>query len=286
MRTHRRVVAAAPALVGELLAGPARTVPVLHSGADAVYLDLRGSTPSTAPSSAAPDLAVLGVLSTAATAVPCGLQTTLPRLPADVAGATRAVLGDGRVLLGGTEAVVTRTVDATVPRVPAAAVVPAARVLAEVVGDRSAGVRAELPAEALAALAEGSADCVPELLGRGSGLTPVGDDVLCGWLATTVATRAPVGSAAGTALADAVRRLAPAATTALSATLLGCATRGEVLPQFRRLVLDLADPAPDLDARVAVDVDALLRVGHTSGAGLLLGASIALHHLASRSLTP
>jgi hypothetical protein len=282
MRTHRRVVAAAPALVGELLAGPARTVPVLHSGADAVYLDLRGSTPSTAPSSAAPDLAVLGVLSTAATAVPCGLQTTLPRLPADVAGATRAVLGDGRVLLGGTEAVVTRTVDATVPRVPAAAVVPAARVLAEVVGDRSAGVRAELPAEALAALAAGSAHCAPELLGRGSGLTPVGDDVLCGWLATAVATR----ELAGTALADAVRRLAPAATTALSATLLGCATRGEVLPQFRRLVLDLADPAPDLDARVAVDVDALLRVGHTSGAGLLLGASIALHHLASRSLTP
>jgi hypothetical protein len=282
MRTHRRVVAAAPALVGELLAGPARAVPVLHSGADAVYLDLRGSTPSTAPSSAAPDLAVLGVLSTAATAVPCGLRTTLPRLPADVAGATRAVLGDGRVLLGGTEAVVTRTVDATVPRIPAAAVVPAARVLAEVVGDRSAGVRAELPAEALAALAAGSAHCAPELLGRGSGLTPVGDDVLCGWLATAVATR----ELAGTALADAVRRLAPAATTALSATLLGCATRGEVLPQFRRLVLDLADPAPDLDARVAVDVDALLRVGHTSGAGLLLGASIALHHLASRSLTP
>lgn len=282
MRTHRRVVAAAPALVGELLAGPARAVPVLHSGADAVYLDLRGSTPSTAPSSAAPDLAVLGVLSTAATAVPCGLQTTLPRLPADVAGATRAVLGDGRVLLGGTEAVVTRTVDATVPRIPAAAVAPAARVLAEVVGDRTAGVRAELTAEALAALAAGSAHCAPELLGRGSGLTPVGDDVLCGWLATAVATRAPVG----TALADAVRRLAPAATTALSATLLGCATRGEVLPQFRRLVLDLADPAPDLDARVAVDVDALLRVGHTSGAGLLLGASIALHHLASRSLTP
>ncbi|WP_341231827.1 DUF2877 domain-containing protein [Nocardioides salarius] len=277
-------MAAAPALVGELLAGPARTVPVLHRGADAVYLDLRGSKPSTAPSSAAPDLAVLGVLSAAATAVPCGLQTTLPRLPAGVAGATRAVLGDGRVLLGGTEAVVTRTVDATVPRIPAVA--PAARVLAEVVGDRSAGVRAELPAEALAALAEGSADCVPELLGRGSGLTPVGDDVLCGWLATAVATRAPVGSAAGTDLADAVRRLAPAATTALSATLLGCATRGEVLPQFRRLVLDLADPAPDLDARVAVDVDALLRVGHTSGAGLLLGASIALHHLASRSLTP
>ncbi len=43
MRTHRRVVAAAPAPLGALLAGPARTVPVLHRGVDAVYLDLRGT---------------------------------------------------------------------------------------------------------------------------------------------------------------------------------------------------------------------------------------------------
>ncbi|MBM7508217.1 hypothetical protein JOE61_002031 [Nocardioides salarius] len=278
MSTHRRVVAAAPALVGELLAGPVRTVPVLHRGVDAVYLDLRGSTTA----AAAPDLAVLGVLSATASAVPCGLQTTLPRLPGDVAGATQAVLGGGQALLGDTAAVVTRVVDATVPRLPDAALDPASRVLADLVGDRTSRVRAELPAAALAALAAGSADCVPVLLGRGSGLTPVGDDVLCGWLAAAFAARAPVALA----LADAVRRHAPAATTALSATLLGCATRGEVLPQFRRLVLDLADPAPDLDVRVAVDVDALLRVGHTSGAGLLLGASIALHHLASRSLTP
>ncbi len=278
MRTHRRVVAAAPALVGELLAGPARTVPVLHRGADAVYLDLRGPTAPTT----APEIAVLGVLSATATAVPCALRTSLPRLPADVAGASQALLGGGRVLLGDTAAVVTRTVDATVPRLPDAALEPAARVLDSLVGDRSAGVRAELPPTALASLAAGAGDGVPALLGRGSGLTPVGDDVLCGWLATMVAARPH----AARPVADAVRRHAPAATTALSATLLACAARGEVLPQFRRLVLDLADPAADLDTRVAVDVDALLRVGHTSGAGLLLGASIALHHLASRSLTP
>ena len=86
---------------------------------------------------------------------------------------------------------------------------------------------------------------------------------------------------------DAVRRLAPAATTALSATLLACALRGDVLPEFRLLVLDLADPrtpTPRPCGRAGRDlVQALLRVGHTSGAGLLLGATLALHHLASRS---
>ena len=61
-----------------------------------------------------------------------------------------------------------------------------------------------------------------------------------------------------------------------------------MLPEFRLLVLDLADPRtadPEtlLQSRVESRVQALLRVGHTSGAGLLLGATLALHHLASRS---
>ena len=276
MRTHRHVVAAAPAALGELLAGPARTVPLLHRGVHAVYLDLRGSAGLPGPK----DPAVLGVLSASATALPCGLQTMLPRLSPDMLGATEAVLGRGGMLLGNAEVVITRIVDVTVPRLPEAAVEPGARLLDDLVGRRLAPIRAELAVGALADLAAGSPASVPALVGSGSGLTPVGDDVLCGWLALNRAVGADHDP---TPVAEAVLRRAPGGTTALSATLLGCAARGEVLPEFRRLLLSLLDPAP---ANVAARVDALLRVGHTSGAGLLLGATTALHHLASRSLTP
>lgn len=240
---------------------------MLHRGDDAVYLAVDGD--------------VLGVLSSTATAVPCALQTTLSRLPDELRLAAHAVVGEGRVVLGDTEVVPARRVDASVPRLPRAAVGRASRLLDLAVGDLLAPVRAELPERALTDLARGAADGVPDLLGRGSGLTPVGDDVLCGWLALDGAATAgeSVAGAAGP-VRDAVRRLAPAATTALSATLLACALRGDVLPQFRLLVLDLVDPrTTDLDPRL----QALLRVGHTSGAGLLLGATLALHHLASRS---
>lgn len=263
MRTSTRLPAAAPAWVGEALAGADREVAVVHRGTDAVYLDLGGAS------------GVLGVLSASATAVPCGLQVTDPHLPADLLGPQRAVLGEGRVRLGDVEVVAARRVDTSVLHLPEDRWTSARTALDEAAGELLQAVRDELPPAALDDLAAGNADAVPVLLGRGSGLTPVGDDVLCGWLATTVAAG---GSLAG--VAAAVRDLAPTSTTALSATLLACAARGEVLPEFRLLLRDLSDPAgPDVRPRA----EALLRVGHTSGAGLLLGARLALHHLVPRS---
>ena len=98
------------------------------------------------------------------------------------------------------------------------------------------------------------------LLGRGPGLTPLGDDVLAGWLVTRAALGRP-----DPVLSAAVRhRLA--VTTLLSATLLECALRGEALPE---LAAWLADPS-------APTTDALLAVGATSGAGMLTGARLAL----------
>ena len=91
------------------------------------------------------------------------------------------------------------------------------------------------------------------ILGRGDGLTPLGDDVLCGWLA--------IHRAAGVATAEvdaAVRRHA-ARTTLLSATLLDCALHGEVLPEFAAYVVALGTPdEPDRAALLAA-------IGHTSG---------------------
>jgi hypothetical protein len=97
-------------------------------------------------------------------------------------------------------------------------------------------------------------------VGRGPGLTPLGDDVLAGWLAT----RASLGRPDATVTAAVRDRFG--STTLLSATLLDCASRGEVLPQLGAW---LAEPT-------ATAVEALLAVGATSGAGLLAGARLAL----------
>ena len=257
MTARSRIPAAATAWVRSVVAGPERPVRVVHRGADAVYLDVGG--------------VCLGVLSARATAVPCGVRTTLPYLPEGLRDESVAWVGDGRVTLGGTDVVVARTVDAAAPPLDGSRVEAAEQRLTAAVGDRVQHVRDELPRDALDGLAAGRADVVPALLGRGSGLTPVGDDVLAGWLATVVA------SASGTAVADEVARLAPGSTTLLSSTLLACARRGDVIPQFRAVLLDLG---ASREGDVGGSVDALLRVGHTSGAGMVLGTLLALRHLA------
>jgi hypothetical protein len=103
-----------------------------------------------------------------------------------------------------------------------------------------------------------------ELVGAGDGLTPYGDDVLCGWLAIHRAAGVPTP-----AFDDEIRRLLPR-TTKLSATLLDCAIRGEVIPEFAAYVAALGTPTQS-DAEAT-----LTAVGHTSGAGLLEGARWAL----------
>jgi Protein of unknown function (DUF2877) len=108
---------------------------------------------------------------------------------------------------------------------------------------------------------------VSRLLGRGPGLTPVGDDVLAGALVTLAGMGTPVAARLGAA----VRAAAPGRTTAVSAALLTHAARGECVPQLAHLLRaarggDPLDPA----------IDALLRVGHTSGAGLAHGVLAAL----------
>jgi len=170
----------------------------------------------------------VGVVGTRATAVPCALRTALDRLPEVVAASVR----DGVLHLDDQPLVVGRLVDVSVPRL--------AR-------NGSAG---EID--------------VAGLLGRGDGLTPYGDDVLCGWLA---AHRA---AGIATPEVDAVVRAVADRTTLLSATLLDCAMHGEVIPEFAAWVASLG--SPDEGARAA----ALARVGHTSGRGLLEGATRAL----------
>jgi hypothetical protein len=167
----------------------------------------------------------VGVVGTLATAVPCALRSTLETLPEVVTASVRGGvlhLGDDPVLVG-------RLVDVQVPRLPLAG-------------------------------RPGDVD-VPALVGRGDGLTPYGDDVLCGWLAVTR------GAGIGTPDVDEQVRSLAATTTLLSATLLECAMAGEVVPEFAAW---LAGTGP---------VEAVERIGHSSGRGLVEGARLALSGL-------
>lgn len=114
---------------------------------------------------------------------------------------------------------------------------------------------------------------VRALVGAGEGLTPYGDDQLCGWLA--------VHRAAGIATpeVDAAVRAMAYRTTLLSATLLDCALHGEVLPEFGAWLRVVGTPAER--GRAA----ALAAIGHTSGRGLLAGGRRALAGLGRRTGT-
>jgi len=120
-----------------------------------------------------------------------------------------------------------------------------------------------------AALAQ---DCAPEvplhgLIGLGPGLTPSGDDFLCGSLAMLDALAQRRLHAA---LAAAVAAAAPALTSPLSASLLRAAAAGHVGEHLHDAVAALL--AGDVEAAIA----AARQIGHSSGWDMLAGAATAL----------
>lgn len=116
------------------------------------------------------------------------------------------------------------------------------------------------------------------LVGLGPGLTPSGDDIICGVLASchalaaTDAGSVPIRAALATAIDNAFVR-----TSFVSAVLMRHAARGEVIPQVVGLLEALAAGA-DLRAPLA----ALLAVGHHSGSDLARGMAIGLEDGHSR----
>jgi hypothetical protein len=111
------------------------------------------------------------------------------------------------------------------------------------------------------------------LLGSGPGLTPAGDDVLAGLFAGVALFAGSVGLPHGhalvtgaRALGEALVRLAPTATTAISAAMLAHAVHGAVTVPAGDLVRALTG-AGDLEHAAS----ALTRVGATSGRALGIG---------------
>jgi hypothetical protein len=238
---------------------------------------------------------VLAIETSDGTGLPNGLVVAVPSSRRPLAGARSGptvTIGRGQVVVGDltVRAVRWRRARPVLPHVRppqlAATVADARTALAT----RAAGLPAELAAPfdahvaAMAAADEEGAVTLArrELLGRGPGLTPSGDDLLAGLVAGVVLLADAVHGRAGRPLADVAQRVgsrlaaaAPDATTAISAALLQHAAHGEVAEPAAQLLRTLAGHGPVDDA-----VAGLLAVGSSSGrdlaAGILAAAELVL----------
>ena len=251
-------VAAPPKVAAWLAAAADGPVRVLHAGRDTVHLDVEGRA--------------VGVAAAGAPGLPHALRTNLATLPGWVSSAAgpRPYVESGSLHLGGRVLVTGRLVDVRAPRLDTARA-PTASPAAAMGTPRSRGAGL---VPALASLGEiprhVDAAAVADLVGSGDGLTPLGDDVLCGWL---VAHRA--AGATTQTVDDAVRRALPRTTT-LSATLLECALAGECPDLVAAYLRALGTPS-EREARAALEA-----LGHSSGAGLAHGVDLAVAAMAQQ----
>ncbi|SHM99921.1 DUF2877 domain-containing protein [Cryptosporangium aurantiacum] len=241
--------AAASVSLAPVLSGPVRTVTVAASLSRALYLRT--------PDAESPALCLA---SADAVRVPCAVVLGPGvAVPAAAVGATASV-GEGRLEIGDVSVAVTRWWRPARPRV---------HLLSS--DARQRALRGPAPHFGTDLDLGDPAGAVRTLLGRGAGLTPLGDDVLAGALVTLTAARHPAGQVLGSVVSEELAAR-PGATTFVSAALLAQAARGECIPELAAVLTDPAD-------RLEPTVDALLRVGHSSGLGLLHGVRMALSFL-------
>ena len=260
------VPAAASPLLGDLLGGPEAAAHVLAALPTALYLAVE------APLGPRPRPHVLPVLTSDAVLLPTGL--VLGRHSGHVDWGVRP--GDLVAVGGGRVQLPALTVAAVRRRRPPR-VLPLAAGRRPVVPDGGASDLAAAAADLVAGTLAGDdpGAGVRGLVGRGRGLTPSGDDTLCGVLLALRAAADPAARAARRALTAALAPLLPR-TTALSASLLLAAAEGYAVPQVVRLVSAAVSGDAAGVARTLPDV---LRIGHSSGGDLVAGLSGALRSL-------
>jgi Protein of unknown function (DUF2877) len=262
-----KLAAAASTALRPVLTGPVHRARWLGATQGAVYLAIPGRSGRPGQSG---QPGALAVLAHDALRLPCGLvlATTSAELPLTAlaprdGGRAECVIGEGTVRWTGPAGHV--MVSAVREWAPARA----AR--GPVAAGALAAVRAALARGADdAAVADLRAGAVAGLVGQGPGLTPSGDDLLAGFLVGAHAFGLEVRS-----VREAVIRLAPAATTTLSAALLWHAVRGECIQEvaaFAAALTGRGEPGPA--------VERLLAVGHTSGGALARGVLLAAERAA------
>ena len=282
------VIAAAARPALPVLNGPVRDGAVLGAFTRAVIIGV--------PTPDGPR--VLSLLAPTAAGVPNGVRLAT----ADAFVLTRHVpggsvsVGGGRILLGGVEVRAVRSWPSRVPRAAAehGRVEMISDTIVAMVAPHASGVAGGFVAALRSALASlptapvtstaptvRAADdrlgaAVRQLVGRGIGLTPGGDDViagaLCGLHATGATGRARALATA--ALDDVTDR-----TTLLSADLLRLAADGDACLEILGVLRAARQPRDVLrpnQSALVVAIDRLLRVGHTSGADLATGLAIGL----------
>ncbi|MEV0321095.1 DUF2877 domain-containing protein [Streptomyces sp. NPDC050658] len=243
--------------VAGLVHGPARTGHVAARTRHAVYV-----------ATGHPELPALAVTAPEAIRVPNAVVLARPHPDwTGVRAGAPVRFGEGRVELGGARCVAAEGSWAP-PRAQGLLAAPVWAVRRAELERALPATDAVLdPADLRAALyADDTARIIAAgraLVGRGPGLTPSGDDILCGALLARHATGRPVG-----ALAAAVAG-AEARTPLVSAALLRHAVRGECVPQAADVIRGLAAEWP-------LDLAPLLAVGHHSGADLARGIAAGL----------
>lgn len=115
-----------------------------------------------------------------------------------------------------------------------------------------------------------------DLLGLGPGLTPSGDDALCGVMLALDAIASPRAAGAQSQLAAAVLRESAAATTALSAQFLAAAIEGQGSALLHAFIAALIGGETE---RLAAMLAELARVGHSSGLDAAAGVIVVLRAL-------
>ncbi len=261
-----RLPAAVSPLVAAAVGGTPGPCRVLAAFPTCLYLDLGAHEQ------------VLAVLAADAVALPIGLRLALPshEVRWGVEPGASVIVGEGRVRLPRADVVATR-------RSRPARVRPQPRVATQHRPLPDPGVLGDL-AHALTSAALAGRSAVPGvrgLVGVGRGLTPSGDDALCGILLTLGALDDPPARLALTAVREAVHDVL-SATTSLSASLLVAAGAGYAVPDVVRLVTLLAG-APTVGGADLHDlhdfhdlVGRVLAIGHSSGRDLLSGVAGAL----------
>jgi hypothetical protein len=267
---------AASSAIELALVGPVRNATVVAATHHATYLTVDDA-----------DSTMVCIASAEAVRVPCAMVLESKSLPPALPIGTTGSVGDGTVLLGSSAYRVNRWWRPARPRglgtAPPARLADAVSWLTGRVADPLDASGRAAVADLVEALATGQSPREPvgQLLGRGPGLTPTGDDVLAGALVSLIALGAPAALSLGTAITAA----APDATTTVSVALLRHAARGECIPQLADLLAAVTGTPAAAVPRAA---GALLAVGHCSGAGLLhgvlVGVAIAHSRLAERLL--
>jgi hypothetical protein len=265
-------VAAASLALTDTLTGPSRPSVVARAGRNACLLRVArdGSTDDR-------DADVVVLLARGAARLPIGVMlpdAALPRLRRLRAG-DGVTVGDGAVKFEDLRVAVSRWWDPTIPRLAGLTTLPAELIAAslrhDVVANPSLDDLRPAVRDLSLALCTGAhpGQAAGRLIGLGPGLTPAGDDVLCGVLAAAASKGEDV---VRDQVSDAAARCADR-TTLLSSALLRAAGCGYVLPELAGLLRALADAEPD---RTAQCLDSLGAIGHTSGGAMALGALISL----------